>query len=98
MVLPELPVELSKLCCALDATGCGLLDVDVGVSFFVEVLLDVQIDSCEADGFALPPADALEGEDRISVVGEGLVLWQSELVRDDASQTGAEAERLEVEE
>ena len=79
IVLSELPVELPQLRRAFDAPSRGLLDVDVREAFVVGVLLDVEVDICEADGFALEPADALEGEDGVGVVGERLVLWGSEL-------------------
>jgi hypothetical protein len=38
------------------------------------VLFAVQSDGSEGDGFAGQPADALEGEDGVGVVREGLVL------------------------
>lgn len=39
-----------------------------------DVLLGVEGYGGEADGFARPPADTLEGEDGVGVVGEGFVL------------------------
>jgi hypothetical protein len=54
-----------------------LVDVNMDVAGVVGVLLYMQGDGCEGDGFACPPADALEGEDRVSVVGECLVLGWS---------------------
>ena len=68
LMLPELPVQLAELRCAFDAASCGLINVDVCVSSIIGVLLDMQSDGCEGDCFASQPADALECEDRISVV------------------------------
>jgi len=67
------PVERAQLGRAFDAAGCGLLDVDVGYVVF-GVLLCVEGDGGEGDGFACPPADALEGEDGVGIVGEGFIL------------------------
>ena len=74
IVLIERPGQLAELRCTFDATSCSLVDVDVCISGLVSVLLDVQGDGCEGDGFASNPANALEGEDSIGVVREGLVL------------------------
>jgi hypothetical protein len=77
-MLPECPVQLAQLRRSFDAAGCRLIDVNVSVASFVGVLLDMQGDGCEANGSSLPPADALEGQEGIRVVGEGLVLWRAE--------------------
>ena len=65
------------LSCAFDASRSGLVNVDMCYAVFL-VLLCVEGYGCETDGLARPPADALEGEDRISVVGEGFVLFERE--------------------
>jgi hypothetical protein len=69
-----LPVEFTDFGGALDAAGRGLLDINVGVPVVSGVLFAVQGDGREGDGFAGYPADALEGEDGVGVVGEGFVL------------------------
>ncbi len=74
LVLADLPIELAVLGGTLDAAGGRLLNVDVDVAAVVGVLLDVESDGGEANGFARPPANALQGEDGVGVVGEGLVL------------------------
>ena len=63
------PVEFPVFGGAFDAARGGLVDVDVGYVLVVLVVLYVQGNGREADGFACPPADALEGEDGIRVVG-----------------------------
>lgn len=73
IVLALHPVEDPDLGRAFDAASCGLLDVDVCGAGFV-VLFHIQGDGCETDGFTGEPADALEGEDGVGVVGEGFVL------------------------
>lgn len=65
------------LSCAFDASRSGLVNVDVCYAVFL-VLLCVEGYRCETNGLAHPPADALEGEDRVSVVGEGFVLCERE--------------------
>jgi len=50
-----------------------LVDIDVRSAFVVKILFDVQGYGRPGDGAALKPADALEGEDCVGVVGEGLV-------------------------
>ena len=72
------PVEGAQLGRAFDAAGSGLLDVDVGYVVF-GVLLCVEGDGGEGDGFAGPPADALKGEDGVGVIGECFVLQGNEL-------------------
>lgn len=67
------PIECAELGRAFDAAGSRLLDVDVGYVVF-GVLLCVEGDGGEGDGFAGPPADALKGEDGVGVIGEGFVL------------------------
>lgn len=68
------PIQDTLLRGALDSTGGRLVDVDVGDAGFVNVLLDGEGDGGEVDGFALEPADALEGEDGVGWIGEGLGL------------------------
>ena len=68
------PIQDTLLRGALDSTGGGLVDVDVGDARFVDVLLDGEGDGGQVDGFALEPADALEGENSVGRVGEGLGL------------------------
>lgn len=68
------PVQDSLFGGSLDSASGGLVDVDVGDAGFVDVLLDGEGDGGEVDGFALEPADALEGEDGVGWVGEGLGL------------------------
>ena len=60
---------------AFETSRCCLVDVDVdGGGRGGAVLFDVKSDGGEGDGFAGQPADALEGEDGVSVRGEGFVL------------------------
>lgn len=73
LVLALAPVQLAVLGGALDAAGAGRLDVDDGEAVH-DLLGDGESDGREADGLALEPADALEGEDGLGRVGEGLVL------------------------
>jgi hypothetical protein len=68
------PGEFAEFGRTFDATCGSLVDVDVCVAFVIGVLLAVQGNGCERDGLAGDPADALECEDGISVVGEGFVL------------------------
>lgn len=68
------PIQDTLLRGSLDSAGGGLVDVDVGDTGFVDVLLDGEGDGGKVDGFALEPADALEGEDSVGWVGEGLGL------------------------
>lgn len=73
-VLARLVVQGAQLRGAGEPARRGLLDVDVHDAVGVRVLLNVQVDRGDADGLAREPADALEGEDGLGVVGEGLVL------------------------
>lgn len=73
LVLALRPVQRALLRRALDAPRRRLVDVDVRHPVF-QVLLRVQRDGREADGFARPPSDALEDEDGIGVVREGFIL------------------------
>ena len=74
-VLALLPIELAQLGCAFDSSSGCLLDIDVDHALVVGVLLAVESDGCETDGFACEPANALEYEDGVGVVGKGLVLF-----------------------
>jgi hypothetical protein len=69
------PVQDAKLGGALDAASGGLFDINVDRALFIAILLDGKVYGCERDCFARQPADALHGEDGISIVGESLVLW-----------------------
>lgn len=62
MVAPD-PVEGAEFGGAFDATGGGLVDVDMGAWGALDVLVfgDVQCDSGEADCFAQEPAYILLG-------------------------------------
>ena len=81
-VRAELVVEAAVLLGALDAAGDDLRDVDVddvvggGVWGLGRgrVLGHVEGDGGGGEGLAGEPADALEGEDGLNGVGEGLVL------------------------
>lgn len=75
LVLALLPVQRAQLRRALQPARRRLLDVDVHHAGLVRVLLDLQVEGGQADGSAGQPADALEREDWVGVVGEGLVLW-----------------------
>lgn len=78
---PPLRVDGAALGSGLE-TGGGLLDVDVGEELGggvgraggCGVLVDVECDGGGADGSAEEPGDALDGEDGVDGIGEGLVL------------------------
>ena len=74
LMLSELPGQFSGFRRAFDAAGGRLVDVDVCVPVLGGVLLYVERYGREGDGFARQPADALEGEDCVGVIGESLVL------------------------
>lgn len=74
------PVQDALLTGTLDASRGGLVDVDVHDAIG-GVFLDVEGNGSHADGLALEPANALEGEDVVVWVGEGLVLWEMVLER-----------------
>lgn len=57
----------------MDAASGGRLNVDDGDAV-LDFLGDGEGDGREADGLALEPADTLESEDGLGIVGEGLVL------------------------
>lgn len=61
LVFSHSPIQGSQFGCSLDSTGGGLLDVDVDDAVVADVLFCVEGDGGEGDGFAGPPADALEG-------------------------------------
>ena len=67
-----LPVQCAQLSGALDAAGGGLVDVDVRNA--IGVLLHVQSDGSPGDGAAHHPANALQGEKVVSVIGKSFVL------------------------
>lgn len=68
------PVEHALLGGALEAAGEGLVDDDFGDAGVGGDLARVLGDGGDADGLAHEPGDALEGEDGVGVVGEGLLL------------------------
>lgn len=80
IVLALYPIECADLAGAFDTTGRGLVDIDVGETCIIDVLLYVEGDSCEGDGFTGEPADALQGEDGVGVIGEGFVLAELAMV------------------
>lgn len=75
----HLPVERAVLGCTFDSTRGGLVDVDMGDGCIVSVLFDGEVDAGDADGFTLPPANALEGENCVGIIGEGFVLGEGEV-------------------
>lgn len=67
------PVDHAVLGSALDAAGGRRLDVDDGDAV-LDLLGDGESDGRDADGLALEPANALEREDGLGIIGDGLVL------------------------
>lgn len=67
-VLAPVVVKRAVLGRAFEPARRRLLDVDVRGAGIVGVLLDVQGHGRQADSFACEPADALEGEGRVSAV------------------------------
>ncbi len=76
------PVQDAVLVGGADAAGGDLGDVDVdgrvggGGGGVRGVLADGQGDGGEGDGFAEEPGEALEGEEGVDGIGEGVVLHQ----------------------
>jgi len=68
------PVQGAQLRSALEPARGRLVNVNVHDAGFVGVLLDVKVDGRQPDGFARQPADALEREHGVWIVGEGFVL------------------------
>lgn len=66
--------DLSSLGRAFDRASTGLFDIDVKDTLVVSVLLDDEGDGYGADSFAEEEVDALECQDRVEIVGLGLVL------------------------
>lgn len=60
IVLALYPVECAKLRGAFDTACRGLVNVNVREACVVGVLLYVEGNGCESDGFAGEPANALE--------------------------------------
>lgn len=77
LVISRLAVHSAQLSCALDTCRTWLLNINVPETFSILVGLDVELDGHHGDGLADEPADTLEGEDRVWVVGEWLVLMHS---------------------
>lgn len=61
-------VEGALLSRALEPARSCLLNVNVLLTVLVLVLLDVQVDGRQANGFAREPADALELEGRVDII------------------------------
>lgn len=59
LILFFLPPESPNLACALNATGYGLVDVDMFDTFIVLEMLDSEGNCPKADRLSLEPADTL---------------------------------------
>lgn len=77
---PGNPVKYPVFGCTFESACCVLINVNMWDVIFVGILLDVEGNGCEGNGFAFPPAYTLESKNWVGIIGEGFVLDKTVLV------------------